>query len=723
MTIDIITPDNQTLTIQKSYLNDALKKGARLREVGKSVNITIPNGQQLEIKTEYLSEALDKGATLTEPGIKEYGKAFLGGVGQKLGKLADTAVAGGALLAGSIGNPNPAAGITDDEEYRTLMMDTAKDYWNNPHLEHTFSKPFDTGMDDDPGIQVAKSSGDFVGELPTWFVGGAGVKVATKVGGIAHLPWIQKLNNFLKTDINLKNAASFAGAGAGAELAKSNDPDASEAEQIAREFTGAMIGGATLPALASKPAKALANLVTDPKGSFYSGLAKVYGGNKLNKEAIEAAQKLELQLTPQELSNSKLAHATQKYLLESMFAAESYKTVMENAPKKLLENLEDTFEKVGGKIAGTSEESALSSGMGQYKEFLKQRESEWRKQSTALYDKAKALAFDSDYYPETDEIRKKVGDLLYDLSHGLSKPEGDKLKVINKLDGMLQNLNNQTPTIRDLIQEITDLNHAAGEVVGYKELYKGIASTIENTVNNYKGSSEFVTAWQEAKKFNKEMIQTRVKTDIARSILREELPVDTLTYMNSAGEIKELGKIIGADLKGAAGENARILMNKLKRAKLEQYCNNKNIISAEGEFNATAFVNIFGKGADEDFLKELMGNHYKLVKENILPIATVLKNTRKSADPRFTTGKDWSALVGAASGLAGHAVLAKSSVSAMGSINIMSRIFADPAFARQIIARGKRLEKQGLGWRGTLEEKAPNAIKQGISGIDDDSVD
>lgn len=131
------------------------------------------------------------------------------------------------------------------------------------------------------------------------------------------------------------------------------------------------------------------------------------------------------------------------------------------------------------------------------------------------------------------------------------------------------------------------------------------------------------------------MIQTRVKTDIARSILREELPVDTLSYMNIAGEIKELSTIIGADLKGAAGENARVFMSKLKRAKLEQYCNNKNIISAEGEFNATAFVNIFGKGVDEDFLKELMSNNYQLVKENILPIATVLQNTRKGADSRF----------------------------------------------------------------------------------------
>lgn len=785
MKIKVYSSDGKLWSINESNLGEALNRGGKLANVGNKVNVVSSDDKPWTINTKNLPEALKRGGKLAEPSLLDRTREFGQGVAKGLGTLPDLAnqyvaapavhltglaAEGASYVADKAGFENTSKAIGN---FANKAHELGYQYQNSNIGEQLANASvLQTDTIPDETSDVLKASGSTATDLIPFSLTTKGVGLITKAGGQFAAPWLTRLNNFLKVDINAKNAASFAGMGAGGELARSKDPETSESENVLREVLGGIAGGITAVPLATKPLQALSSLIKDPlkpirtiatetKDIFYSTAAFLLRGNKLNTEAIEAAKKLGVQLTPKDLSNSAIAAFTQNNLLNSIFTSKAYHEVIENSSKALIESIDETLSKVGTKIEGTESESALSTGIRDYQDLLKQQNEEWRNESSKLYDKAMNLISTKDaktklnqvieqeekdalekatvkdfiggkHFVPTKNIKlieqqkaqslteknhkinkdfvtaKKtkfaVDKLIKDLSFGATKAEGDKAVVLNKLKG-LQTALKEPVHLRDLFQERSDLNRAAGEFFGYKELFKSIAGIIEKDIDSFKGNKEFIKAWKNARKYNQEMIQTRVKTDTARKILTAEQPTEALKYMNSATDVKEMEKIIGTDLDGEAGENAQLLMGKLKRARIDQYFKSKNIITADNNFNADAFIRIFERNVDEDFLKSLVGSNYNTLKENISPIATAISQSNKTLSNKSQTanvGKDIGIIAGGTynvlqGNLSGAALSGATGL----ALNAISKIFTNPEIAQKIIQKGKILEK-----KGTFTDKA-----------------
>lgn len=152
-----------------------------------------------------------------------------------------------------------------------------------------------------------------------------------------------------------------------------------------------------------------------------------------------------------------------------------------------------------------------------------------------------------------------------------------------------------------------DLNYER-DIPGIKNLLNGFISSMEKDLGSI-ANKEYLEARGAANKYFKENEVDRIRTDMAESLMKGEVPKQAFVYMQTAPKIRQLKKIMGES------ETANEILTSLKRAKLEDVLV-KNILDSSGTISYANFSNMFNKAPEkQSLLKELLGEQYPGMKK------------------------------------------------------------------------------------------------------------
>ena len=638
--------------------------------------------------------------TTSSPTFTDRAKEFGQGVVRSVGATADTV---NKFVAAPVAHVAGVAAQNAGKFFNTVGLDTIGDAATNlgnktKHLGWQYensnateelpkSKFLQTSVDPDTTSKILTGAGQGLGELPGFALGTKGVQLLTTAGKGVKPLWIKNINKFLETPVTAKNAAIFAGMGAGQEMAKSNDPNVGEVEQVAREIGGAMLGGLSVDATYSSTAKGLSKVFLNykdylnPAKAYKEGkFIKKYGG-EINEDVVASAKELGLPLTPDLISNNPMAVSLVNNKLQSQFVDAGYKETMDNLPATLIQKLEDTvLDTIGSKVEGSSTESAAAIVSREAHDAMSNNIKEWKATSRQLYDQAKAIATEDMVVP-TEQALQKMRTLAEDLQYGSKNINTDKARVLKTLKEFEESSkSNQGMKVRDLIGWKQDFSNTGTTGEGYEKLYNSMAHVIEQDIENFiasgNGNKEFVETWKIATDYNKQNVQNIIKTDAVRKILQGKLPVEATKYMTNKRAVGEVEKII----------NNPELMGKLKRTAFELQLSNRNIINSNGDLNAIAFNKLIKK--DKDFVVSLIGEkNYKTVNDSFSPYLNQLSKKELTNNPSRTAyvSKDqrlqeesenlipkslWAGAIGAASGATGGLLAAGGHGAGIGAVGL-----------------------------------------------------
>lgn len=749
MTINVMSADGKPWSIRKENLSEALKRGATLANAGEKVKVMSADGQPWEIKTANLGQALERGATLADASwsdrAKEFGRGLTSGIANTAIERAQGVVGKYAVapVANAVSYVADKAGFDGLSQGADAVANNASNLTET--LQTQREQAFATNNIPDTTSRVLTASGEAVGELPAWVAasavtgGGAafakGVQLTTKAGKLINAPWLQKLNKFLHVPVGTTKqtagtVASFAGMGAGAELAKSDAPEANAGENAIRGVLGGILGGSIAP-LATSTAKGVYNVFRHPiefaQNVETSAAAALNRGN-LNKEAIDAAKKIGLQLPPSLATDSAVANFIEDTALKSFYTSKAYNKVIEDIPVKIIQEIEKNLDQVGTKIAASGDKTALQTASNSYGEALVEQKDIWKEQSQELFNNAKNQLTNADVITPTKTLND-VEEIISELSKTVGQSSAEKTNIVNYLDDFAAELRKGFASKIDRIntgvpvsnlmgkqQELLNLSKY-GEDAGYKNFYNRVAGVLTDELAGYKGNKAFAENYLPARTFYRENIISKIKSSTARRLLKEELPKEALDFMNTSKSVNELERILGNH------ENSKSIMGTLKRAKLAEVLQDKNIVTTDGQFNSQAFLNTFNKDSQESLLKALMGENFKTVQNNIAPIARAMEASGKKSTRTLSTasgGKDLALGIAAGAGvLSGHTSTAAGAVGGMALINSLSRAFANPQYLEKLIAR--QTPKKGAvnlaNAYNKLDTPATNAsiLKYGVS--------
>lgn len=363
---------------------------------------------------------------------------------------------------------------------------------------------------------------------------------------------------------------------------------------------------------------------------FQKGAAKVLSkGANPNLEVNAAAREEGIDL-PFEVA---LGGKVQKFLantgLKSLFVTKAYNNVIENADRDMINAVKNKINEINpmqldGELASINA-----------KDFLKSEKSVIKGESDRLYDKRDSLLKNTDIVKPLNgfEFANKI---LPEISAASPSKQMDfvatRISRIGKDWGWLPDLSKfeGSPELISKIKEAWGKGDALKEVPakeisiqiqalkedlnyernidGLKNLLNGFISSLEKDLGNV-ANKEFLEARSAANKYFKENMAERMRTNIADSILKGEVPKQAFTFMQSAPDIRQLKKIMGDS------EAANEIITSLKRSKLEQMLVS-NIMDSSGTITYSKLSNMFNKAPEKQaLLKELLGDQYAGMKK------------------------------------------------------------------------------------------------------------
>ena len=494
-----------------------------------------------------------------------------------------------------------------------------------------------------------------------------------------------------------------------------------------------------LERLLNKADRTTSKSASEDVGVFRKGAAKVLSkGANPNLEVNAAAREEGIDL-PFEVA---LGGKVQKFMantgLKSLFVTKAYNNVIENADRDMINAVKNKINEINpmqldGELASINA-----------REHLKAEKSSIKSEVNKLYDKASSLLKDTDKikpvntYEAMNNILPKISPaspskdmhfvasrisrigkdwgFLPDLSKFEDSPElikkireawgkGNGIKDIpaSEIDNQLKALKNDLKYEKD--------------IPGVKNLLNGFISALEKDLGSI-SNKEFLEARSAANKYFKENEAERIRTTIAESLLKGEVPKQAFTFMQSAPDIRQLKKIMGDS------EAANEIITSLKRSKLEQMLVS-NIMDSSGTITYSKLSNMFNKAPEKQaLLKELLGDQYAGMKKLADISQGFVKAGKVFGNPSGTTlsardvngVKDLIALLASAGAgmtvgtIAGATALHGATVAAALEpigINILSRIVSDKKIVNTAIKyaeaaqKAKGNDKEVLGKRLT----------------------
>ena len=566
---------------------------------------------------------------------KEYGQGLasgVGGIADAANKIVGAPIAhtAGYIADAASYNAKNAGLDTISQGIGNIASSAHKlgHQYQNSNLAEQYPKAdfLQTDNTPDKTSKVLKSAGDMTTDILPMTAAGKGLnalnqtynsaKIVTKKGATVAAPWLEKLNTFLG-GTKLKHAPSFAGAGAGEELAKSDNPETSELENAARETVGLIFGAVTMDSAMSRTGKKVFDLLqrTTPKQRKF---IDKYGG-EVNKDIVASAEKLGLPLTPDLISNNPATAFLVQNKLRSQFADEAFKETLNSISPSVVKSLEDNvLSNIGKKVASTDSKSAASTISDEAQNVIKDNISKWKSQSNELYNYAKELATQEIVVPS--ESIQKAKSLIDDLSYGSKKGSTPKSTTRDKLIEFVQEAE-QGMSPRDLLGWKQDLYDIGAESTNYKSLLNSIGYAIDEEITSYAASGkvinkDFTDAWKKATDFNRENVQNIIKTDAVRQIIQKKLPKEAVDYMTNKRTVAKVEKII----------NNPDLMGRLKRTAFEKRLAN-NIIDQKGDINTINLNKLLTK--EKDFVVSLIGEkNYQTLNNDFMPYLNQLSKVR-----------------------------------------------------------------------------------------------
>ena len=630
MAIEIFDPkQNRIGTVPARNLASALEKGYQLHNAGEETKIFDPKTKRTGVvPTANLSHALNKGYRLAESGWTDYGQAAYQGVATGIGKLADTAIAGANKINEGVGRVGSylaekagAENISNDlNQFADESAEHAKDYWKNDKIAQGASDLFDTGLNHEKGIRVAKAGGEMVGTLPAFSAVGKGVQLLTKVGGVAKAPWITKINNFLETPITTKNAATFAGMGAGSEALKSDDPNTGLAENVLRELGGALLGGLSVSgAIHGAPAaiKSIGELLSRDK--WYEALVK-RGDTTLDKEVINATKNIGGKLDAKKIykDNDVVSY------IEKVFPNKAYQIAAKNSDTKVISSIEKSLnDSLGNMPSGVGQESTIRSLTSESESALQKLKQKNEVQNEALYDKAFSYLKPEDYPATSNSIKaaKEVLHKTYAPSTAGTTETGQGV-VSSAVNNLIKNWEGKKIHPQEMVNEMRALKeHQRKAGGGYRDLLNSVTKGIEEDILA-SSNVEFLKHYKVASKDYATQLVPFVRLDAARALISGEKPNFIWEHMNTPTNRKEV-----QDALKIAGRKGDELFQAIKRVKSQEVIMEK--ISQDGVFKEDKFIELFSKLKPEDDIVDLIGkDSYQKIKKDALVLAKKMKEIK-----------------------------------------------------------------------------------------------
>lgn len=627
--VEIFDPkENKIGTVPSRNLGAALEKGYQLHNAGKETKIFDPNTKKNgTVPTENLAMALKKGYRLAESDFTDYGQAIYQGGAVGLGKLADTAVAAGNAINAGVGRVGgylaDKVGANDVSsnlnQFADESADTARDYWKNDKIAGVASDLFDTGLEHEKGIRVAKASGEMAASLPAFSAVGKGVQFMTKAGRVAEIPLVSNINKFLQTPLTGKNAVNFAAMGAGGEALKDDDPNAHPLVNLGRQLTGALLGGLTVQGAihgASATFRTLGNLVSREK--WYEFLVK-RGDTTLDKEAIEATKAIGGKLDAKTIYKS---NDTVTYL-EKAFANKAFDTAAKNADESTIAYISKTLDQeLGVMPKGNETESTIRTLTTDTEDMLGKLHQERNAQNDALYEAAFSKVKPTDQKP-TPTNTLKAAEEVFNKTYAPSTTgttdtgQGVTSSTMRKLIDAWKGQENVTyQEIINQTRALKEQRRLAGS--GYSKMFSSVEAAIEKDIGLV--NPEFLKEYKIASKDFAENITPFFQLDAARSLMSGEKPNFIWEHMNTSGNraaVKEALEI--------GGENGKRLYDTIRRAKAQSVILEN--IQQDGAFKPDKFIELFTKLKPEDEIIDLISKEtYNKIKDNIMPLARKMKD-------------------------------------------------------------------------------------------------
>jgi hypothetical protein len=394
---------------------------------------------------------------------------------------------------------------------------------------------------------------------------------------------------------------------------------------------------------------------------------------------------------------------------KSIFTSKVYETVVKNADEKMIKVVDEAIDSLGSSNLKPTEASIA------YKDFLKEEAKTVYETKEKLYDEAKKFLTKEDVIvpsnadkaitnileelkksdtksSSTQEVYKKLEDLgkkwgiipETPSNSGLKDSMYDMTKLMEKLKS------NKTPIdIERLIASrselMKDYKHDP-QVSGSKALLKGVAKAIDKDILS-STNKNFVTARKEADAFYKLEVKDRVQSDIAKAIMKGDAPELAYSYMTNIPNIDLIEKIAGKSAKGVE------VFNSLKKAKVREILS--KAFETDGSLKTGNFASSFKKEAGQELIERLVGKTEYTKLKDIAEIASEysrsgkqLLNTSGTALTSSELGKV-EAILGGVSGLfgiAGNPGTLLPGIGYAGTVNIGSRLLADPKFVNQMHA-------------------------------------
>lgn len=401
---------------------------------------------------------------------------------------------------------------------------------------------------------------------------------------------------------------------------------------------------------------------SDDVNIFRKGAAKVLSlGADVKPEIIASARSEGVELPFQIALDGPLQRFLGNTGLKSLFVTKNYNNVIENADRDMINAVKRKISEINP-LQLDGELSSI-----QAKDFLKTEKASLSKEADKLYKRQRSFLKETDAVKPTNGftaaheilpevtasapskgmqfVATKISRIgkdwgwLPDLSKYEDSPElikkinetwgkGDKIKEISakKIDTELKALK-QNMRDKDVIH-------------GVETLLNKFIDALETDMSSV-ANKEFIDARKTANTFFRQEIGERMRTDIATSLLKGEVPKDAFAYMGSAPKIRQLEHIMGKS------ENAKEVMSSLKRAKLEEVLVS-NIMDASGTITYGRLSNLFNKSPEKQaLLKQLLGEQYAGMKKLANISQEFSASGKEFGNPSKTTlsFRDWNGFV------------------------------------------------------------------------------
>ncbi|MGL4342570.1 MAG: hypothetical protein ACRCSZ_09210 [Lactococcus lactis] len=461
-------------------------------------------------------------------------------------------------------------------------------------------------------------------------------------------------------------------------------------------------------------------------------------GSDINESIIKSAKEKGIELPFNVGMNSKPQNFLANNYLKSMFVSDAYKEVLKASDESMVNAVKKSIDTLGDSTLTPKPAS------DEYINFSKARGSELQKIASEMYEKAYSLANETDSVVPSNTSKfiaslkelfnrdvkspatKKVTSIITELadSWGISPPKLEDIQNVSNdpvfVNKVLEAFEKNKGSIP--IEKLIGVKKELGVITGYDPDLKGV----ENLLNGLSGAITkdiesssnklFVSELKNANKFFKQEIGDVFRTDLSRSILSGEAPVEAFNKMNSVDNIILLRKISGESKKGTE------VFNSLAKAKVREiFVNSFN----EGSLQTGNFSKIVLKNEKSwDILSELLGEkefnnlvdlgkiaseYSKAGKDLLNTSGTAIASSdiaklESMIKGIFGTVKD--NLTSASSAAAGYAVGGGAgAVAGIAMPNLVSRLFSNPKFVSD-------MRDYAIARKANESVKAENILKR-----------